>query len=173
MVLTVVLFYVSCTFFVSFGQAFFCWDVLLIRDELSNRTLVAEGLLRTGGNAPIFTCFDILGELGRVPLESQLVVWLSENAFSENSTVCDCPDAATGESHSYLGKADLDVIKDYSGNFLIFTGNLPFWLPWPTFVNSFGEPYIERRKEICNLSLFSSSFLALSCYPHVFWEIIY
>ena len=93
-----------------------------MEDSITSQVHHVDGLLKTGPNAPVLTCLSSWGEIGKVPLESQTVLWLGAHVLSEGSNVLEIP--GTGATnHQVLTREDWDIIVDLSSNLHLLPPN--------------------------------------------------
>ena len=74
-----------------------------------------KGLLKTGPNFPVLTCLTSNGELGRIPLKEQTVLWLGHHALTVDSNLLSIP--GTGSPHhGVICREDWEILMAYSSN---------------------------------------------------------
>ena len=101
---------------------YFLWAAVLVSDILTNKTLIVGGVMRCGAEVPVLTAVDVPNEIGQIPLEQQLLVWLSPHSFPELSTITRTPNPSKSEFHQYIGSVEYQVLQDFTGIITFFWG---------------------------------------------------
>ena len=94
---------------------FLFWASVLLEDGVTGTVHCCKGLLKTGPNFPVLTCLTSHGELGRIPLKEQTVLWLGHHALTEDSNLLSIP--GTGSPHhGVICREDWEILMAYSSN---------------------------------------------------------